>query len=158
MVEFFAEYARVVVILHVIFAMIWVGGMIVVRFAVHQAMSSIEDKNIKLGTTIKMLGRFFQMVIVAIVMMGITGIMMLKSIPFEGILLGIAHVKTQVWTVMALVFGYIYYRFTKAKSAYDSGDLAICAGFLAPIPKYLILINIALGLFAVMLGVVLRGY
>lgn len=158
MSEFFGEYARIVIFFHVVFAIAWIGGMIVVRFAVHNAMSNITDTGVRLGTTLAILGKFFQMIVLSIVVMGITGIVMLKSIPFADMLVGVAHLKTQLWTLMAAVFGYIYFRFHKAKGAYAAGDMLECAKYLSPIPRYLILINISLGLLAVLFGVVLRGY
>jgi len=158
MSQFFAEYARLVVFFHVIFAIIWIGGMIVVRFAVHQGLGGIEDKGVRLGTTIKILDRFFKMIIGALTIMAVTGFIMLKASSFPPAMAVLAHVKTQIWTVMTVVFGYIYYRFAKAKDSYASGDLAMTTAFLAPIPKYLILVNISLGLLAVLFGVILRGY
>ncbi len=45
--------------LHVISAVIWVGGMIAIRLAVHYSMQEIDDPKIKLGRTLESLRRFF---------------------------------------------------------------------------------------------------
>ncbi len=158
MSQLFTVYAKEILFLHVVFAMTWIGGMIVVRFAVHNALSQIEDKHLRLATSLDILGKFFQMVIVAIAVLGITGFIMMESLPFSGVLSGIAFIKTQLWTTMTMVFGYIYFRFIKARSAFEAGDLDAASEALSLLPKYLIPVNIGLGLIAVLLGVVLRGF
>ncbi len=160
MSAFFAEYARIIVFVHVLFAIIWVGGMIAIRFALHPALPIIDEGAKRLEFMLSVLNRFFLMVSTAIVFVGITGIIMmlgagLKSVPD---LYVIVHIKTQIWMVMAVVYGVIYYRFTKAKKCFDAGDNEKAAKYLAPLAKSLIPTNIFLGLVAIMLGVVLRGY
>lgn len=156
--QLFTTYAKEIVLLHVVFAMTWIGGMIAIRFAVHDALGQIEDKRLRLETTLRILSKFFQMVIVGIGVLGITGFVMMQSIPFTGVLSGIVFIKTQVWTTMTMVFAYIYYRFVKARAAFEANDISNAATMLAPLPKYLIPINIGLGLIAILLGIVLRGF
>jgi len=159
--EFFAQYARFIVFFHVFFAVVWVGGMIALRFAVHPAIVTVEDKKARFELALKYLGRFFQMVVVALTVMGITGFIMLKAADVKtmgGVQAALMHIKTQLWTLMTMVFGYIYFKYTKASGAYESGDVEECGKQLAPIAKYLIPTNIALGVLAVFLGVIVRGY
>jgi len=42
MAEFFAEFKVYIIFLHVISAVIWVGGMVAIRFAAHQSFMQIE--------------------------------------------------------------------------------------------------------------------
>ena len=44
--DFFKNYSSIIVFLHVISAVIWVGGMIAIRFAVHYSMQNIEEPKI----------------------------------------------------------------------------------------------------------------
>jgi len=160
MSAFFAEYARIIVFIHVLFAVTWVGGMIAIRFTLHPSLPIIDDGAKRLELIISVLNRFFLMVSTAIVFVGITGIIMMLGIGFKGVpsLYVVVHIKTQIWMVMAIVYGVIYYRFTKAKSCFYAGDNENTAKYLAPLAKFLIPINIFLGLVAIMLGIVLRGY
>ena len=68
------------------------------------------------------------------------------------------HIKSQIWMLMAVVYGIIYFKFTKAKKMFELGDLDGAKQKLAPLSKWLIPINIFLGLVEIMLGIVLRGY
>lgn len=158
MSSFFTEYARIVVFFHVLLAVIWIGGMIAIRFSVHKALLEFSDNSLRISTSLKILGKFFQFVISSIVIIGATGIFMMKSIDYTGLLAGVIHLKTQLWTLMTMVFGYIYFRFIKAQNAFESGNTQEAAKFLAPIAKYLIPVNIALGMLAILFGVILRGF
>jgi len=42
-IDFFRDYGKYIVFLHVISAIIWIGGMIVVKFIVAPVMASIQD-------------------------------------------------------------------------------------------------------------------
>ncbi|MCI4400151.1 MAG: hypothetical protein JHC37_06260 [Campylobacteraceae bacterium] len=160
MSAFFAEYARVIVFIHVLFAVTWIGGMVAIRFAMHPALSVIEDGQKRVELTIATLNRFFLMVSTAIVFIGITGIIMMLGIGFKAVptLYMVVHIKSQIWMVMAVVYGVIYFKFTKAKKLFLSGDLETTRKTLAPLAKWLIPTNIFLGLIEIMLGIVLRGY
>lgn len=157
---FFAEYARVIVFIHVLFAVTWIGGMVAIRFALHPALSVIEDGEKRVELTIATLNRFFLMVSTAIVFIGITGIIMMLGIGFKAVptLYMIVHIKSQIWMLMAVVYGVIYFKFIKAKKLFESGDLETTKKTLAPLAKWLIPTNIFLGLIEIMLGIVLRGY
>lgn len=160
MSAFFAEYARLIVFLHIFAAIIWVGGMIVIRLALHPSLGFIGEPKKRLELIIAVLNRFFLMVSPSIVIIGITGIVMMLGIGFKSMpeLYTVVHIKTQIWTVMAIIYGVIYYRFTKAKRFFSDGDIETSAKLLAPLAKWMIPTNIFLGLVALMLGVVLRGY
>ena len=80
MTEFFNNFSSIIVFLHVISAVIWVGGMIAIRFAVHYSIQEIEEPKIKLGRTLENLRRFFNMVIPAILVLLITAIIMIIAL------------------------------------------------------------------------------
>ena len=159
MIDFFNNYSSFVVFLHVISAVIWVGGMIAIRFAVHYSMQNIEEPKIKLGRTIENLKRFFSMVIPSIILLLITAIIMILALQLKGSeLYKFAIAKELIWTVMTIIFIIIYMKRNKAQKAFDSGDFATAKNYLVPLAKYLIPTNIVLGLIAIILGITLRGY
>ena len=111
MSELFNNFSTLIIFLHVISAIVWLGGMIVIRFAVHYSMQNIEEPKIRLGRTLENLKRFFSMVIPSIITLLITAIILILAL--------------------------------------DQ---------LNPLAKYLIPINIFLGIVAVILGITLRGF
>ncbi len=158
MVDFFKDYSSIIVFLHVISAVIWVGGMIAIRFAVHYSIQNIEEPKIKLARTLELLKRFFSMVIPAILTLLITAIIMIIALGFKGTeLYSVVIVKEVIWTIMTLIYITIYIKRNKAQSAFDSGDFASAKNNLLPIATYFIPINIILGLIAIFLGITLRG-
>ncbi len=159
MIDFFKNYSSIIVFLHVISAVIWVGGMIAIRFAVHYSIQNIEEPKIKLARTLELLKRFFSMVIPAILTLLITAIIMIIALGFKGTeLYSVVIVKEIIWTIMTLIFITIFIKRNKAQKAFDSGNFASAKNNLLPIATYFIPINIVLGLIAIFLGITLRGF
>ena len=159
MSELFNNFSTLIIFLHLISAIIWIGGMIVIRFAVHYSMQNIEDPKIKLGRTLENLKRFFSMVIPSIIILLITAIIMIIALELkESELYKFAIVKEIVWTIMTIIFVVIYIKRNKAQKAFDNGDFATAKNQLTPLAKYLIPTNIVLGLIAIILGITLRGF
>lgn len=159
MSDLFNSYSSIIVFLHVISAVIWVGGMIAIRFAVHYSMQNIEDPKVKLGRTLENLKRFFNIVIPTIITLLITAIIMIIALGFKGTALyNIVIVKEIIWTIMLIIFITIYMKRNKAQKAFDNGDFANTKKQLIPIATYFIPINIILGLVAIFLGITLRGF
>lgn len=159
MAEFFNNFSTLIVFLHIISAIIWVGGMIVIRFAVHYSMQEIEEPKIKLGRTLENLRRFFNMVIPSIALLLITAIIMILALGFKGTpLYNYVILKEIIWTVMTIIFVVIYIKRNKAQKAFNNGEFPVAKKHLEPLAKYLIPTNIVLGLIAVILGITLRGF
>ena len=159
MIDFFDNYSSIIVFLHVISAVIWVGGMIAIRFAVHYSMQNIEDPKIKLARTLELLKRFFNMVIPAILTLLITAIIMIIALGFKGTeLYNVVVIKEIIWSIMTLIFITIYIRRIKAQKAFDNNDFLNAKNSLLPIATYFIPVNIVLGLVAIFLGITLRGF
>ena len=159
MSDLFNSYSSIIVFLHVISAVIWVGGMIAIRFAVHYSIQNIEDPKVKLGRTLENLKRFFNIVIPTIITLLITAIIMIVALGFKGTALyNIVIVKEIIWTIMLIIFITIYMKRNKAQKAFDNGDFANTKKQLIPIATYFIPINIVLGLVAIFLGITLRGF
>ena len=159
MKELFLSMPSLIIFLHVISAVLWVGGMLAIRFAVHYSMQNIEEPKIKLGRTLENLKRFFNMVIPAILILLITAIMMILGLELkETPLYKFALIKEVIWTLMTLIFIYIYIRRNQAQKHFDKGELPLAKAKLEPIAKIFIPTNIVLGIIAIFLGVTLRGF
>ena len=92
MADLFSNNAGLIVFLHVLSAFIWVGGMIAIRIAVHPVISrggvtgaqmlqnDVKDSMLKpqqrLGITLQITGRLFNLVMPFIVILLVTGLIM----------------------------------------------------------------------------------
>lgn len=155
MKELFENYATIIIFLHIISAVIWVGGMIAIRFAVHPSLKNIDDPQIKLGKTLQIVGKLFHIVLPFIFISLATALIMLLGAGFSG---AIVHVKESIWTIMTINFVYMYIKRYKAVKLFNKGDLASAKQAVSILPTILLPINIILGLVAIFFGVVLRGY
>ncbi len=173
LMEIFGTYAHIIIFLHVISAIIWIGGMIAIRLAVHPNLQLIEDNRLKLGKTLDIMGKFFNIVIPFIITIIVTATIMAVGLGFRANALGeksnlisesamhlynIVHIKEAIWLVMTINFIYIYIKRLKAKKLFDLGELKRAKESVALIPNILLPINIFLGMVALWLGITLRGF
>ncbi|AYJ80807.1 hypothetical protein AN286_01450 [Aliarcobacter cryaerophilus ATCC 43158] len=159
MIELFNNFSTLIIFLHVISAIVWLGGMIVIRFAIHYSMQNIEEPKIKLGRTLENLKRFFYMVIPSIIALLITAIILILALNFKDTsLYKFVIAKEIIWLIMTAIFMIIYIKRNKAQKAFDIGDFTTAKNKLNLLAKYLIPINIFLGIIAVILGITLRGF
>jgi len=157
--EFFNENATLVLFLHVISAIIWVGGMIAIRLAVHPAMQNIEEPKVKMARTLEILRNFFSIVTIAVALIIVTAVVMSVGMGFKGTDLSvIVHVKEAIWLIMTLNFGVMIYRRNRAERAFLSGAMQEAKEMLEPLAKFMIPVNIILGIVALYLGITLRGF
>jgi len=158
LIDFFNNYSSIIVFLHVLSAVIWIGGMIAIRFAVHYSMQNIENPRIKLERTLENLKRFFYLVIPAILTLLITAIIMIIGSGFkESTLYSLVIVKEIIWSLMTIIFIIIYIKRNKAQKSFLNEDMNTTKNNLIPIANYFIPINILLGIVAIFIGVLLRG-
>ncbi len=154
MQQFFEQYKTIILFLHILSAVIWVGGMIVIKFAVHPSLQSIEDATLRLGKTLLIIGKLFHLVLPFIVISLVTAIISIKALGYTG---GIIHLKEAIWTVMSLNYAYMYVKRLQAQRFYDKHDFTKAKEAMSLLPSVLLPLNILLGLSAIFIGVVLRG-
>ena len=139
MENLFNTYSSIIVFIHVISAVIWVGGMIAIRFAVHYSLQDIEQPDIKLGRTLELLRRFFNMVVPSIILLLITAIIMIVALGFKGTeLYTIVIIKEAIWSIMAVVFAMIYFKRAKAQKYFNTKDFKSAKESLQPLSKWMI--------------------
>ena len=146
-----------VVFLHVLSAIVWVGGMVAIRLAVHPSLLKISDDTVRIGRTLEILKRLFVVVVPFVVILLVTAILM--ALELKGsTLYSLVLFKEGIWTIMAINLGYMVYARSKAQSAFVANDLMRAKKLLAPLPKYLLPLNILLGIVGLWMGVTLRGF
>ena len=152
-ITLFANYAQAIVFLHVLSAIIWIGGMIAIRLAVHPTMQSIDEPQIKLGKTLQLMGKFFNIVMPFIFILLLTAIVLIFAMEKSPEL----QIKESIWVIMTANFIWMYTKRYKAQKLFKRGELPQAKAMVALIPKFLLPLNIVLGLVALWLGVALRG-
>ena len=174
MTEIFNNYGHLIVFLHILSAFIWVGGMIAIRVAVHpvigrggvtaqemlqnDVMSSMLVPKQRLGITLQITGRLFNLVMLFIAILFATGLIMaIATGGHHGDLKSLFLSKEIIWMIMAINYTYMYIKRAKAWKLFSQGDVALAKAQLSLIPNLLLPINIVLGIVALWLGVSLRG-
>ncbi|HJE02347.1 hypothetical protein AAX26_00658 [Aliarcobacter thereius] len=159
MKEFFTNYLSIILFLHLISVVVWIGGMIVIRFSVHYSFLKINDPKIKLGRSLENLRIFFNMVIVSIIIIFITAIIMHLTLDLSySDLRNIAILKEIILLIMTIIFIIVFIKRNHASKFFENNDLLLAKKELEIISKYLIPINISLGIIEIFLGVILRGF
>ncbi len=174
MTELFNNYGHLIVFLHVLSAFIWVGGMIAIRVAVHpvvsrggvtpeemlqsDVMSKMLEPIQRLGVTLQVTGRLFNLVMTFIILLFVTGLTMaIATGGHHGDLKSLFLSKEIIWTIMAVNYTYMYVKREKAWKLFRQGEVKEAKAQLTWIPNVLLPLNIVLGIVALWLGVSLRG-
>ncbi|MFY9141335.1 hypothetical protein [Sulfuricurvum sp.] len=172
LIETFAHHRTLIVFLHVISAVIWVGGMIAIRFATHQSLAQISDPKLRLERAAHTLKRLFTIVLPFVIVLIITAVIMAVGLGFRAAAMdpmgnvideyamsiyNTVHIKEAIWLVMSLNLGAMMYRRRKAEKALKEGDITAAKDLLGVIAKYMVPVNIGLGIIAIYIGVFLRG-
>lgn len=172
LIETFAHHRTLIVFLHVLSAVIWVGGMIAIRFATHQSLALIDDPKMRMERASHTLKRLFSIVWPFVIILIITAVLMAVGLGFRAAavdamgnviddyamsLYQTIHIKEAIWLVMALNLAAMSYRRREAEKALKANNLIRAKEMLAMIAKYMVPVNIALGVTAIFIGVVLRN-
>jgi uncharacterized membrane protein len=158
---FITENARLLVFFHVLSAMIWVGGMIVVRVAVHPALQKISDPKSRIPRTLQVMKRLFLFMIPVAFLLLLTALLMVLGFDYKRTDPGLhtlAVIKEAIWTAMSANLVVMLVLRKKAERAFYLGQDAVMARLLGLIGTYLLPLNILLGIVALYLGVMLRGF
>ena len=174
MTDLFANNGQLIVFIHVLSAIIWVGGMIAMRVAVHPVVSRggvtaeqmlqsdvmvamLEPKQ-RLGITLQSMGRLFNLVMPFIIFLFATGLIMaIATGGHKGALKTLFLSKEIIWTIMAVNYGYMYFRRASAWKLFEVGKAPEAKAKMKWMANVLLPLNIVLGLVALWMGVSLRG-
>jgi len=153
MVEFFTEYKTIIVFLHVISAVVWVGGMISLRFAAHPSFMQIESPAHRLERVSHALKNLFMIVAPFIVILLVTAVIMIKGYSLSQTEYKVfAYAKEGIWSVMFIAYLVMVFRRNKAAKALKEGDFVLAKNQLGLIGKVMVPVNITLGVIAIFLG------
>jgi len=140
----------IALLLHVLAAVVWVGGMFFAYAVLRPVAVSQLEPPLRLALWAGVFSKFFPWVFVAIAILLITGFWMVLS--FYGGFAGVGlHVHLMLWAglLMMLIFMHIFFApFKRLKLAVAAEDWAAGAKKLAQV-RLLIEINLVLGLCVV---------
>lgn len=158
MEAFFSEYKTLIIFLHVISAVVWVGGMIALRYAAHPSFLEIESPQKRLERVADALKRLFYIVAPFVVILLLTAILMIKGYALSQSEFKIfAYAKEALWSVMFINFGVMILRRNRAEKALKEANFVLAKNQLQMIGKFMVPLNIALGVVAIFLGSLLSN-
>ena len=158
MQDLFLENKTIIVFLHVISAVVWVGGMIAMRFAAHQSFLEIENPLKRLERIAHALKRLFAIVLPFVIILLVTAIFMIKGYGLSQTEFSpLAHAKEGIWSVMFLNLLVMMFRRNKAERLLNEGDATGAKAQLGLIGNIMVPVNILLGTVAIFLGTYLSS-
>lgn len=132
---------------HVLSLAVWIGGMSFTLFCLRPAGADLLPAQ-RAPLMVGALDRFFGQVLVAIVLLWVSGIAMLLPVGFASAPIG-WHLMLGAALVMTLVFAWIRWGiFPRVRRAAATDDLPTAAAGLDRI-RLLVMLNLALGVAAV---------
>ncbi len=95
--------------LHILFAMVWIGGMVFNLLFLHPSMKELKQDETKKKLAGKVLKRFFLGVWLSIAVLFLTGMWMWHSVRVDFSSNPLFHIKLFLFTIMVINFAYIYF-------------------------------------------------
>ena len=128
--------------IHILFAMVWIGGMVFNLLFLHPAMRDVKPEETRTTLALRVLKRFFLGVWLSIAVLFITGMWMWHSVRIDFNTNILFHIKLFIYGVMVLNFAYIYFYLLRKQ-------------LLKHIPNF-VWINLVLGVFVTLIITYIR--
>ena len=144
--------ASLLLILHALSAVVWVGGMFFAHQVLRPAAASLEPGP-RLTLWSHVLGRFFAWVFAAIILLLVTGYAMVFGVFGGFAAVGLhVHLMQALGIVMILLFLHLYFApWKRFRVALAAGDNAAAASQLNQI-RIIVTVNLVLGLITAAIG------
>jgi len=158
--DFIVEHARYFVFFHVLSAIIWIGGAIVLKFAITSSLNLIEDSKVRFARVLEIYAKYFALTLIFALILVATGAMvtvgfgLAKATPPINM---IVHIKETMWLILGVLLFMGFKKRKNSQMAFLSGDMEKCKKDIDFIEKVVLNGTIALGLIAIYFGTVLRG-
>lgn len=131
--------------LHLLAAMVWVGGMFFAHMALRPAAQELLEPPQRLPLLKRVLDRFFPWVWLAVILILATGYWVFLG-PWQGQAGLYVHVMQGLGLVMAALYSFIYFvPYRRMGRALEAGDIPAAGAHMAVIRR-IIGINLVLGL------------
>lgn len=160
-IDLFGNYGRIIVFLHVLSASLLIGSMFMIRFIIKPIIMEINEEKERYTKCINILEKYLYFIFVIMMIIVSASFMMRVGLGFEyasPTTYSLVHVKEALWLFIAFNFGFMYWKFIKAKKLYQRREFFEVHENLNLIVKYLLPLNFILSLIAVYIGVIIRGF
>jgi uncharacterized membrane protein len=138
----------IAVMVHVLSAVVWVGGMFFALLVLRPASGPLEPP-VRLALWRRGFGGFFPWVFAAIVLLLVSGFTLFLGGYAAG---PYVHVMMAIGIVMMLIFFHLYFApWKRFQAALDAGDSPAAAAQLNKI-RILVMVNLVLGLITAAVG------
>jgi len=137
----------VAIALHVLSAVVWVGGMFFVYVCLRPSLGEVKATEERLSLICLTMGRFFAWVWGAVILLPLTGVFMAASI-YDSYALWPLYIKLMLWLglLMIALFLHVYFApFRRFRRALSATDLAGAGRQLEKI-RLIVGINLILGI------------
>jgi uncharacterized membrane protein len=153
MQDIFLNYKTIIIFLHVISAVVWVGGMIAMRYASHPSFMEIESPQKRLERISDALKRLFYIVLPFVIVLIVTAIFMIKAYGLSQTdFKTLSYIKEGIWSVMFINLLAMMLRRNKADKLLSECDFVGAKNQLGLIGKIMVPLNIMLGVSAIAIG------
>lgn len=158
MQDIFLEYKTFIVFLHVVSAVVWVGGMIAMRYAAHYSFMEIESPQKRLERIVHALKRLFYIVLPFVITLIVTAVFMIKGYGLsQSDLSALSHAKEGIWSIMFINLIVMILRRNRGEKMLSEGNMVGAKGQIELIGKFMVPLNIILGITAIFLGTYLSS-
>ncbi|MDD3449434.1 MAG: CopD family protein [Gammaproteobacteria bacterium] len=141
----------IAIALHLLAAIVWVGGMFFAHMALRPAANGLLEPRQRLPLMRRVFAGFFPWVWASVALILVTGFWIFLG-PYQGQAGLHVHIMSGLGLVMAAIFAYIWFApYPRLGRAVDAGDFPAAAPHLAMIRR-LIATNLVLGLVTSVLG------
>lgn len=161
------DYSLFVIFFHVLGASVWVGGMITLWFLTREAASSVPVER-RATSRSALYKKFFTFLSPFVILLFVTALFMAlgykdNAIDANGFTLDfknletykLIHTKGSIWLIMVMNMAFMLWILTKASCKLCKTKVRADCMWL--VDKYLLPLNILLGLVGIFLGVFLRS-
>jgi len=137
--------------LHVLSAVVWVGGMFFAYLCLRPAVAEFTPAE-RTALWVRVLGRFFNWVLIAVPLILLSGLwMILHSGGMAGVGLHV-HLMLGIGILMMLLFLHVYFApFRRLRRAVAADDTPLAAKQVGTIRK-LVAVNLSLGIVVVLIA------
>lgn len=138
--------------LHVLAAVIWVGGMFFAYMALRPVAATLLEPPVRLTLWAQVFSRFFPWVWGSIVVLLVTGLGMIFKVGGMGGVGIHVHIMLLLGIIMMLIFAHLFFSpFKKLKRSVAESDWPTGSKALGQI-RMLVMVNLILGLVTVIVG------
>lgn len=148
-------FRQALLLLHLLAAMAWVGGMFFAYFCLRPAAAEVLEPPKRLALWLATLSRFLRYMSLAVLVVLATGVTMLMSAGVRGAPIG-WHVMLTLGLVMAAVYAYIHLGLLPKLRAHCGAAAWPAAGQVMNSVRQLVALNLTLGVLVVVAAVSAR--